>query len=98
MDIEWFRDLSITILGLVTTVVLIFMAVIVCRLYGVAKSTLLSVQAASKSVSDTVTLVREEGIKPLITILALIQGIRAGFESISKIFKKENSEGENNGE
>ena len=97
MDIEWFRDLSITILGLVTTVVLIFMAVIVCRLYGVAKSTLLSVKAASKITYDTVTLV-QEGIKPLITILALIQGIRAGFESISKIFKKENSEGENNGE
>ncbi len=68
--------MSITILGFVTTVVLIFVAVIVYRLYCVAKSTLLSVKAALKSVSDTVTLVREEGIKPLITILALIQGIR----------------------
>jgi hypothetical protein len=89
--------LSIAILGFVTTAVLIFAAVLVYRLYRTIKSTLLLVKAASKISYDTVTLV-QEGIKPLITILALIQGIRAGFESISKIFKKENSEGENNGE
>ena len=87
MGIEWFRDLSITILGFVTTAVLIFTAILVYRLYRTIKSTLLLVKAASKIVYDTVTLV-QEGIKPLLTILAVIQGIRGGFQGINKIFQK----------
>ena len=88
MGIEWFRDLSITILGFVTTAVLIFTAILVYRLYRALKSTLLLVKAASKIVYDTVALV-QAGIKPLLPLLALIQGIRGGFKGISKIFKKE---------
>ncbi len=87
MGIEWFRDLSITILGFVTTAVLIFTAILVYRLYRALQSTLLLVQAASKIVYDTVTMV-QEGIKPLLTILAVIQGISGGFQGISKMFKK----------
>ena len=86
MGIEWFRDLSIAILGFVTTAVLIFTAVLVYRLYRTIKSTLLLVKAASKIAYDTVPLV-QEGIKPLLPILALIQGIRGGFKGISKIFR-----------
>ena len=87
MGIEWFRDLSIAILGFVTTAVLIFTAVLVYRLYRTVKSTMLLVKAASKIAYDTVTLV-QESIKPLLPILALIQGICGGFQGISKIFKK----------
>jgi len=88
MGIEWFRDLSITILGFVTTAVLIFTAVLVYRLYRTLQSTLLLIKAASKIVYDTATLV-QEGIKPLLPIVALIQGICGGFQGIGKIFKKE---------
>ena len=90
MGIEWVRDLSIAILGFVTTAVLIFATVLAYRLYREVKSALLLVKAASKAAYDTVALV-QEGIKPLLAILALIQGIRGGFEGISKIFKKESS-------
>jgi hypothetical protein len=92
MGIEWFRDLSITILCFVTTAALIFAATLAYRLYRALTSTLLSVKAASQSISDTVTLV-QEGVKPLIGILAMIQGIRQGFECVSKMFKKESNEG-----
>jgi len=44
MDMAWFRDLSIIIMGLVTTVVLIFTAVLVYRLYRITKSTLLLIE------------------------------------------------------
>ena len=87
MGIEWFHDLSITILGFVTTAVLIFTAVLLYRLYRTITSTLLLVKAASKIAYDTVTMV-QEGIKPLLTILAVIQGISGGFKGISKMFKK----------
>jgi hypothetical protein len=90
MGIEWFRDLSIAILGFVTTAVLIFAAILVYRLYRTLKSTLLLVKAASKIGYDTVTRM-QEGIKPLLPILALIQGFRGGFKGISKMFKKESN-------
>ena len=87
MGIEWFRDLSIAILGFVTTAVLILTAILVYRLYRTLKSTLLLIKSASKIAHETVSLV-QDGIKPLLPILTLIQGIRGGFKGISKIFKK----------
>ena len=87
MGIEWFRDLSIAILGFVTTALLIFVTALVYRLYREVKSVLQLVKAASKIAHDTVTLL-QEGIKPLLPILTLIQGIRGGFKGISKMFKK----------
>ena len=88
MGIEWFRDLSIAILGFVTTAVLIFTAILAYSLYRKAKAALQLAKSASKIAYDTVSLVQGSIIKPLFPILALIQGIRGGFKGISKIFKK----------
>jgi len=87
LGIEWFRDLSIAILGFVTSAVLIFVTVLIYRLYRRANSALLLVKEASKIAHDTVSLV-QAGIKPLLPMLTLIQGIRGGYKCISKIFKK----------
>jgi len=91
MGIEWFRDLSITILGFVTSVVLIFIAIMVYRLYRQVNSTLLLVKATAKTVQGIVTLV-EESIKPMLPIMAIIQGVRGGFEFFSKMCNKESRE------
>jgi len=85
MGIEWFRDLSIAILGFVTSAVLIFVTVLIYRLYRKANAALQLAKSTSKIAYDTVTLVQQG---PLITILTLIQGIRGGWKGISKIFKK----------
>jgi hypothetical protein len=74
VGIEWFRDLSITILGFVTTAVLIFASILGYRIYRKAKSTLQLAEAAAKKAYDTVTIV-QEFIKPLPSIISLIQGI-----------------------
>ena len=87
MGIEWFRDLSITVLGFVTTAVLIFAAILVYRLYRTLRSTLLLAKAASKIAYDTASLV-QEGIRPLLPILAVIQGVSQGFKGISKVLKR----------
>ena len=91
MGMEWFRDLSIVILALVTSAVLIFAAVLTYRLYRITKSTLLLIKATSKIAYDTVSLM-QEGLKPLLSILTLIKGISGGFQGISKMFKKESNE------
>ena len=133
MGIEWFRDLSITIMGFITTAVLIFAVIIIYRLYRKITATLFLAQTLMKSINDTVKTLEEiikttsrnindtfteikdtiklvskgiddtvnrmqESIKPLLPILAIIQGIRGGFKVIRKIFKKESNEGGNNNE
>ena len=93
MGIEWFRDLSIIILGITTLVVLVIITVLIYRLYRKADATLQLVKSTVKIAYDTVTFVQNG---PLTTILALIQGLRGGFEGIRDIFKKENNKGEKN--
>ena len=97
MDMEWFRDLSVTILCFVTTAVIIFASILGYRLYRKAKSALQLAESAAKKAYDTVTVV-QEFIKPLLPIISLIQGICGGLGGISKIFNKGNNEGGNNDE
>jgi hypothetical protein len=97
MDMEWFRDLSVTILCFVTTAMLIFASILGYRLYRKAKSALQLAESAAKKAYDTVTVV-QEFIKPLLPIISLIQGICGGLGGISKIFNKGNNEGGNNDE
>jgi methyl-accepting chemotaxis protein len=123
MSIEWFRDLSITLMGFITTGVLIFATIIIYRLYRKITTTLSLVQTLVKSVNDTVNIVEEtikktsqnindtvtevkdsiklisksigdtisqiqERVKPLLPILAVIQGISEGIKGIRKILKR----------
>ena len=97
MDMEWFRDLSVTILCFVTTAMLIFASILGYRIYRKAKSALQLAESAAKKAYDTVTVV-QEFIKPLLPIISLIQGICGGLGGISKIFNKGNNEGGNNDE
>ena len=91
MDMAWFRDLSITILGLVTTVALIFASILAYRLYRKAKSVLQLAESTMQSAEDIVDLVKDF-IKPIFPIIAIIQGICGGLGNIGNMFKKEDSE------
>jgi hypothetical protein len=97
MGIEWFRDLSITILGFMTSAAIIFIAILAYRMYRTLKSTVLLVKATSKITYDMVTLL-QEAIKPIFPFVAVIQGLCGGFEGISKMFNKESNKGGNNNE
>lgn len=92
---EWFRDLSITILGFVTTAALIFITVLIYRLYRRAKTAIQLVKSTAKIAYDTVALVQQG---PLAVIWTLIQGFHGRFGGISKIFKKESNKGKNQNE
>jgi len=107
MDIGWFRDLVICISGLVITGVVIFVAVLSYSLYQRTRSVLNSVEAVSNraasvvdsveaistKVGDIVTYVGDEVVKPVIQVAALVQGVRQGIETISKLFRKGQQEG-----
>jgi hypothetical protein len=82
MGIEWFRDLVICISGLVITVVVIFIAILSYLLYNKAKSVLDSVEAIS-------TTVKDEVVKPIVQLVALVRGIWQGIDIVSRLFKKQ---------
>jgi len=88
MGIEWFRDLIICILGLVATGVLIFIAVLLYSFYHRTKSILDSIETISRTIQGITSYVGGEVAKPLIQVVAIIQGIRQGIDTMSKFFKK----------
>jgi hypothetical protein len=92
MDMEWFRDLSITILGFVTAAALILITVLIYRLYSHAKTTIQLVESTVKIAYDAAALVQQG---PLAAMLTFVQGVRGGFKGIGKIFTKESNKGEN---
>jgi hypothetical protein len=90
MGIEWFRDLSITLLGFISTAVLIFVAILAFRLYHTAKSTMLKVKEASQKASETIGMVQEI-IKPVLQITSLLQVVIGGCKNFTNMFKRENN-------
>lgn len=88
MSIDWFRDLVISIFGLVAAGVLIFVAVLLFLLYRRVRVILDSVKATSKTIQGISSYVGDEVVKPVIEVAAIIQGIRQGIDTISRFFKK----------
>ena len=88
MSIDWFRDLIICIFGLVAMGVLVFVAVLLYSLYRRSRSILDSIKNTSRTIQGISSYVGDEVVKPVTQVVALIQGIRQGFDAISKLFRK----------
>ena len=89
MSIEWLRDLVIVIWGLLSTAVLIFIAVTVYALYRRAKPVLDSMNTTSANVQKITTCIRDEVARPLIEVAAIVQGISQGINMVTKLFRKQ---------
>ncbi len=97
MDIGWFRDLVIVIFGLVTTIVVIFLAILAFLLFRKVRPILDSVQGTTAAVKEITCTVKEELVKPVLQISALIRGITQGIELVTKLFKREEKEEQEGG-
>jgi len=89
MSIDWFRDLIICISGLVIAGVFIFIAVLLYSLYHRTSAILDSIQATSATIQGITSYIRDEVVKPVIEVVAFVQGMRQGIDTIIKFFKKE---------
>lgn len=93
MGIEWFRDLSITLMGFVSTLVFIFFGVVIFLVYRQARATAASVKAASQAVTDTAKMVRDEAVRPVFKIAAFVEGLREGIEKLVEMFARREEQG-----
>jgi hypothetical protein len=87
MTIEMFRDLVISITGIVLIGVLIFGAVIAFSLYRRLRQILDSLQAASAGIEKVVTIVADGILEPLSKVAVIIQGIYRGICAAFHMFK-----------
>ena len=93
MSIDWLRDLIIVIFGLVAMGVLIFLSVLLYSVYRRTNSILDSMETTSKTIEGICSYAGGEVVKPLMQVVAFIQGIRQGINAISKFFKKKKGGG-----
>jgi len=89
MSIGFLRDVIICITGLVAAGVLVFIAVLLYRLYHKTKLILDSLESTSKTVRGMTSFMGDEVLKPVVNILAVTQGVRQGVETVTGFFKKE---------
>ncbi len=75
MGIEWFRDLSITIMAFAGAVAFLITTIVLLRLQRTAKDALQEFKVASILTRDTAVMVHD-GVKPISAILSIFQGAR----------------------
>ena len=76
MDMEWFRDLAIVILGFGVTIVVIFIGILAFTLYLKMRPMLDSAKSTVKRVEHISATVEEEVSRPLAQLAAFVQGVR----------------------
>lgn len=105
-DIEWFRDLVICILGIITIIFLIFIAILAQSLYRRSQSLIATVdllcqransvldnlETTSESMRGIMSDVKDALVNPVAQVIAVVQGVRQGINMVSKFFKKEEEE------
>ena len=84
MSIEWFRDLTIGILGIGLTVAAIFIAVLVFLLYRKISTILDSVKATTRTIRNISSTMEEEISSPLARVASLAQGISQAINLFSR--------------
>jgi len=88
MSIEWFRDLVICISGLVFTLVVMLLAVLAFLLYKKTGRVLSSIEATTNTIHEMSSTVRDEVIKPIVQVAALVRGISQGIDLAREFFRK----------
>ena len=87
MNIEWFRDLAICILGFGATAVIVLIGVLALLLYRKLRPILDSVKATTKTVENVSSCVEEEEVRPLTQLAAFVQGIRQAINLVTRFTK-----------
>ena len=87
MTIEWYRDLLIIILCLVVSGFCIFLSVMFFNLYRRAKSLQEHMKDTLTTVQSIATIINDM-VKPLLPLVAVVQGISQGIKAINEIIDK----------
>jgi hypothetical protein len=77
MDIEWFRDLSITVMGFAAAISAIIVTIVLLRLQRTTNGVLKELKAASMLARDTAEILHE-GVQPVASISGFFRAMKQG--------------------
>jgi len=92
VTIEWLRDLTIIIYGLVGAIFLIIVGIMAFALFSRLKVILDSLRVTSSNIQEISTVAREQIVSPIMQVGSVFQGITRWIEMISGYFKKSKKE------
>jgi len=92
VTIEWFRDLTIIIYGLVGAVFLIVIGIMAFSLFRRLQVILDSLKVTSSNIQEISTVAKEQMVRPIMQVGSVFQGITRWIEMISGYFKKSKKE------
>ena len=88
MDISWWRDLVIVVLGLITTIAIVFLSIIIFMFYKRTMTLMDSANEVVDKVSTIVDYTEKEVMQPILQFGTVVQGIVQGVSFITNLFKK----------
>ena len=94
MDLSWWRDLVIVVWGLITTIVVICIAILIFLLYKKLVPLIKNADTVVSKVGDVVDYTREEVISPVVQFTSTVEGIVRGITLIADIFRKKDKSDE----
>lgn len=92
MSIDWWRDLSIAVFAFVATGVMVFISVLAYSLYRRAVTVLDSQKIITANLQEISTVIKD-GLKKLVQMTAIFQGLRKGIEMVLDFLKKDDKGG-----
>lgn len=92
VSIEWWRDLSLCILGFGGTAALIVLVVLGFKFYFHAKPVLDSMKKTARTVAKVSSAVEAELAGPLAQIVSFVQGCRQAIGLFNRLFRKDEEE------
>ena len=97
MDIEWWRDLSLCILGFGGTAALLILVVLADKFYSHVLPVLDSMKKTARAVAKVSSAVEAEPSGPLAQIVSFVQGCRQAIGLFNHLFRKDEEEDERHG-
>ena len=84
MTLDWLRDLIIVICGIAGTLIAVFIAILIFRLYRQLKEITDSAKTTVKGVQSTWSFLSDTVVQPVIQVTSLIQGVRQAINAVTK--------------
>jgi hypothetical protein len=92
VTIEWFRDLTIILYGLVGAVFLVTVGLMAFALFRRLTVILDSLKVTSSNIEEISTVAKQQIVKPIMQVGSVFQGITRWIEIISGYFNKTKKE------
>jgi len=97
VSIEWWRDLSLCILGFGGTAALVVLVGLAFKFYFHAKPVLDSMDKTARTVAKVSSAVESELAGPLAQVVSFVQGMRQAVGLFNRLFRKDEEEDERHG-